>query len=255
MRLLLLLSLLGGALHAPDDIKRPYLDAQDKAASTSPMTLVDICNAGTQRHEARATRALSQLESDRELRTALNEEGTLAGIALSGIDLARLAGFESSVNKSCVPDEKGRIGLFRLDATSCQDVKVAFEEVDEPEEWRKHVETGRKLYVRLSKSLLHHLSQDHDLGGGAIELSPFHLYLAHRTSAEDTARLLAQVHSGTARTQLASAELLSYLEGDARLAALFDSEHDIRAIEAYAYLLGGWSSMVDAIQPRPDDRR
>ena len=251
MRPLIVLSLFAAALVAPDDLKRPYLDANDRAAASSPLTLVEIYNAGTKRHQARATQAMSRLEADKELRTALEEEGALAGASLSSLDLARLAATESGVSKSCEPDEKGRIGLFRLDVTSCHDVKVAFDDVDEPDEWRKHVETGRKLYVRLSKSLLHHLDQDHGLGGGKIELTPLHLYLAHRTSAEDSARLLAQIHNGTARTQSASAELLSYLEGDPRVAALFDSKHDVRAIEVYVYLLGGWSSMLDKVKPQP----
>lgn len=250
MRLLLTFSLIAGALSAPDDLQRPYASAEDKAAVSSPMTLVTLHDAGSTRFTTRAQQASSSLKSNEVLRKALAEEGELAGKALNGLDLERLCAYESGAMTTCTPDDKGRVGLFRLDATSSHEVKVPFEEVDEPEEWRKHVETGRKVYARLSKALRHHLAQDHDLHGDQLQLTAFHLYLAHRLGAEETARLLAQVHSGSARQGAASPELLSYLSNDPQLVPLFEAEHEVRALEAYTYLLGGWSAMVDAL-PKP----
>ena len=171
------------------------------------------------------------------------------------MDLERLCAYESGAKTSCTPDHKGRVGLFRLDATSAQEVKIPFNEVDEAEEWRRHVEAGRLVYVRLSKALRHHLANDHDLHGDQVELFPLHLYLAHRIGAEETARLLAQITDGSGRTETASPELLSYLSDDPQLVPLFEAEHEVRALEAYTYLLGGWSAMVDALpEPPPSDQ-
>lgn len=256
MRILFTLSLVAGVALAPDDLKRPYASAQDKAAVTSPMALVVLHDAGSSHFSPRAQQASASLQSNEVLRTALGDEGKLAGKALSGLDLERLCAYESGAMTSCTPDEKGRVGLFRLDATSAQEVKVPFDEVDEAEEWRKHVEAGRLVYVRLSKALRHHLASDHDLHSDQVELFPLHLYLAHRIGAAETARLLAQIHDGSARTQAASAELLSYLSDDPQLVPLFEAEHEVRALEAYTYLLGGWSAMVDALPepPTPEQR-
>ncbi|MFT7676780.1 MAG: hypothetical protein ACI8QC_000755 [Planctomycetota bacterium] len=251
MRFLLTLTLAAGLLLPDDALDLPYADAQDKAAVSSPLTLVALHDAGSERYRAQADKAAANIRADAELVKALRAEAKAAGTALTGMDLMRLAAYESGASKACVPDDKRRIGLFQLSPVTCRDVRIPYTQVDEASEWRKHAEAGRKLYVRLYKSLRHHLESDHGLVPAEVKLSAFHLYLAHRTSAQETALLIAQVLDGSSRTQLASPAFLAYLHSDPRLETLIASKHDIRAIEAYAYLLGGWSRMLDAITLPP----
>lgn len=251
MRFLLPLCLAAGFFLPDDALDLPYADAQDKAAQSSPLTLVALHEAGSERYRPQAAKAAANLKADDALVAALVQEAKAAGTALSGVDLMRLAGYESGASKACEPDDKRRVGLFRLSPVDCRDVRIPYEQVDQASEWRKHAEAGRKLYARLYKSLRHHVESDHGLLPSRVKLSAFHLFLAHRTSPQETALLIAQVLDGSSRKQRAPAAFLAYMQEDTRLEPLFAGEYEVRAIEAYAYLLGGWSRMLDDLPEPP----
>lgn len=220
----------------------------EKASDDAPMTLLEVADAARKRWAPGAAASAQRLAADKELKTAFEDEAKRQELAV--VFLSRVAAIESGCDKKTGKNRFGYAGLFQLGRAACEDIKERYEEIDDPEEWRKNVEVGAKFLAvtrdRLSRELTRRKVE--------LRLEPVHVYLAHQQGVHGCANLLEMVVKGTAKTTDMNGNQLNNMDSVVK-ARLTAEGRKPKVLEFYAYWLGAFSAVEAAVKEPPPGER
>lgn len=217
----------------------PDVLTDNKSATTSPLKLREVHELGVKRWEGVAKKSADNLAADAELKAELNKAGT----HLAPLALRRIAAIESQCNRTFAYSQASYKGFFQMSQAACTDVNIAFTDIDEPTEWVKGCEAGRKFLD---------LNWERIKNGGVTlkddEASLVALYIAHNQGYSASVKLWKNLNDNSAATKNASSAMvnnvwkkdLENIEGTAG--------HKLTELEFYAYWKGAIHGIAEKIQ-------
>ena len=157
----------------------PDVVVDEKATSTSALTLKQIYSRGRLNWKSAAADALSNLSNDKELAGEIRSQAS-SSTNFSELALKRICAIESRCSLEWAYSKAAYKGFFQMGADACKDVNMKMSEIDEKTEWRKSCEAGRKFLDLTWKRLS---SAGAKLDHGKKE-SLTMIYLTHQLGSE-----------------------------------------------------------------------